>query len=1404
MTTPAAGNRSFSNWSLKTRIALFTLVIFVASFWALAWYVGQLLQRDVQELLIEQQFASVSLVAAQINSDVEERMNSLETIAKSFSPALIADHAALQADLERRMVLKRLFNRGIFVTDSRGTAIASSPLAAGRTGLNFIDKEHVVDALRGKPNVGRPTIGKTLGAPVVVMAVPIRDAQDRVIGAFMGATDLGAPNFLDKVADNRFGKTGGYLLVAPKYRQIITAGDKRRMMETLPAPGKIPLIDRFVGGYEGAGILINPLGVEALAAAKSIPAAGWYVAVQLPTSEAFAPLAALKNRLLLAALLLTLVVGWLTWWMVRRQLQPMLTAIETLTNLSATETPIRALPVEHRDEVGQLITSFNRLLVTLAERETASKDVQNLLESIASRVPGMVYQFRLRANGTSCFPYSSAGIRDIYRVAPEEVREDASKVFANLHPDDYDAIVASIQQSAEKLALWRHEYRVKFADGTVHWLQGNAMPQREDDGAVIWYGFITDVTERRLAEQSLAASELSLEMAMRGGDLGLWDYNLIADTLTVNDRWLTMLGLDPQAPAPTMAFCQTLIFEEDLPQYEAALESVASGRQSEFELEVRIRHRGGHLLWAQKNGGVVERNAGGAPTRIAGTLKDISIRKRAELDARAEWEFAKQILSAMGQGLCVTNLDARLEYVNPAAAKIFGYAENELVGKGSEDIFVKEDAAKQALRRAEREAGKSSTYDADIVRKDGIIVPVQITGVPRFVDGKFAGSIAVMTDLTERKRSEQLLRAERDFASQVLNAMGQGLSVTNAARELEFVNKAFAEMLGYEINELVGKSANYLVVEQDHQLQEQERAKREKGVSSAYEVQMKRRDGTVLPVEIFGVPRLIDGKYAGAIAVVTDLTERKRAEQVLQESEQRFRMLIELSPEASVVQCDDIVVYANPAALSLYGATSEKDFVGHRVMDFVHPESRAEVIERAEKLAAGGTILPIAKLKNLRVDGTVIEVESQPIATVFNGRPAVRVSIRDVTARNRAEAERASLEAQLRESQKMQAIGTLAGGVAHDFNNILAAILGNIELAREDSVGNARALESIDEIRKAATRARDLVQQILSFSRRQPTERKLIKLDALVEESRRLLRATLPMRLSLDVQCDKEVPEVLADGTQIQQAIINLATNAMQAMATGPGRIDIRLETVNLDENLLAKCPKLYALQKRHPGRAVRLSVRDNGPGIPADIIGRIFEPFFTTKPVNEGTGLGLSVVHGIVDAHEGVIEVTSTVGIGTMFDIYLPVATAGTVFKPSVLPTSTGGNAAIKKAAGLRILYLDDDEAMVFLSTRLLERKGFRVSPFSSQQEALDALRATPGAFDVVVSDYNMPGMSGIDVAIEVRTIRDDLPIIIASGFVDEELQAKAGAVGVKAVIFKQTIADEFVNAVAKAAEAT
>ncbi|MDX1927402.1 MAG: ATP-binding protein [Pirellulaceae bacterium] len=437
------------------------------------------------------------------------------------------------------------------------------------------------------------------------------------------------------------------------------------------------------------------------------------------------------------------------------------------------------------------------------------------------------------------------------------------------------------------------------------------------------------------------------------------------------------------------------------------------------------------------------------------------------------------------------------------------------------------------------------------------------------------------------------------------------------------------------------------------------------------------------------------------------------------------------------------------------------------------------------------------ELRLLKCDGKELWVQLSASLATENQQASMRVVIVDIDARIRAEAEKASLEAQLRESQKMEAMGTLAGGIAHDFNNILAVILGNTELAKHYTPPtDLRMVHCVEEIQKASERARDLVKQLLAFCRRQPTDRQSIPLGPVIEDCIRLLRATIPARVSLMFSCAPNVPNVLADTTQIEQVIINLATNAVQALNGKGGSIQIKLDAVERPEG-----------KGKSPLKMVRINFTDDGPGIESSVINRIFEPFFTTKPVDEGTGLGLAVVHGIIRAHDGEISVESQVGHGTTFTILLPpngldesVQTVEQGVVPADLERRSTTAAHASHVAPLcRVLYIDDDEMVLQSLVNLFGHYGIQVRGYTDQLTALAALRAATTSFDLVVTDYNMPGLSGLDVAKQVREIRADLPVIVTSGFIDEELHAHADEAGVRALIPKPFSAQYFCDLVQK-----
>ena len=425
----------------------------------------------------------------------------------------------------------------------------------------------------------------------------------------------------------------------------------------------------------------------------------------------------------------------------------------------------------------------------------------------------------------------------------------------------------------------------------------------------------------------------------------------------------------------------------------------------------------------------------------------------------------------------------------------------------------------------------------------------------------------------------------------------------------------------------------------------------------------------------------------------------------------------------------------------------------------------------------------------------------------------------DITAMRQMQQHQRALEQQLAQSQKMEALGTLAGGVAHDFNNILAAILGNADLARQDLAPGAPARQSLHEISSAARRGRELVRQILAFSRQQPLARTPVCPDAIVTETCSLLRTAIAPNVQLVKEVVPNGPAILADPTRLGQVLLNLGTNAVHALQGRPGRIGYRVDAVGLDDPALP--PPLLEAGRRSGLGAVRIAVSDDGCGMDATTRARIFEPFFTTKGVGQGTGLGLPMVLGIVEAHGGAITVDSRLGEGTTFTLYFPATadhpphpepevgpvdggtmdtiTSGEPSPPATFSVESPAMSDDPSAAPAHILYLDDDDTLVFLVRRLLERRGYKVTAVCDQQEAIDAVRAQPQGFQLLMTDYNMPGMSGIDVAREVLSINPALPVAVASGYISDELQTEAAAAGVTEVVFKTDAVEAFCEVVAR-----
>ena len=497
--------------SLKSRITLSTLSIFLISIWTLAFYSSRILRGDIEVLLSEQQFSTVSMMAASINQELEDRLDALEIVAGKVTPAMQGKRASLQGFLENLSVVDKLFNGGVAALGPDGTVIAEIPLTAGRIGLNYMDVDVAsAAALReGKSSIGKPVMGKKLRAPVFVMAVPIRDSQNRVVGALAGVINLGRPNFLDEITQQRYGKTGGFLLVAPQYQQIVTATDKSRVMEALPAPGTSPLMDQFIQGYQGSGVMADPTGAEVLQSSSKIPIAGWYLGAQLPAAEAFAPLRDVQKRVMLVTIALTLLAALLTWWMLRSQLSPLLAAANTLAAMSEKEQAMQALPISREDEIGQLIGGFNRLLEKLGSREKALQDSRERFDLAVRGSSDGIWDWNIQTGEI----YVSERWCELLGYRSDEIKIGES-TWANLiHPDDVDAALESMKQLFKLKKPYRSEYRIRNKQGEYRWFLNRGQAIWDEQGMAIRVaGSTSDVTGRKRAEETAQQQSRQLQL----------------------------------------------------------------------------------------------------------------------------------------------------------------------------------------------------------------------------------------------------------------------------------------------------------------------------------------------------------------------------------------------------------------------------------------------------------------------------------------------------------------------------------------------------------------------------------------------------------------------------------------------------------------------------------------------------------------------------------------------------------------------------------------------------------------------------------------------------------------------------------------------------------------------------
>jgi PAS domain S-box-containing protein len=640
--------------------------------------------------------------------------------------------------------------------------------------------------------------------------------------------------------------------------------------------------------------------------------------------------------------------------------------------------------------------------------------------------------------------------------------------------------------------------------------------------------------------------------------------------------------------------------------------------------------------------------------------------------------------------------------------------------------------------------------------------------------------IGACIDITERKQVEDALEESENRYHQILEASPDAILV-RTGETIIYANPAALKLLrASHGQDLVGK--RYLdLVHPDDRAESARRVQRSLDgtwIAPPREHRLMTLDGRVIHVESTGMPVNYKGEVQH-FGMFRDITDRKRAEEALHESEEIFNAFME--------HCPVYVFFKDESIRSIRLSRNYEQMLGRpikeilgKTMDELFPSDLAKrMIEDDLGVMRGGKPIKVVETFN----GRTFETTKFPVQRP--GRPSMLAGFTiDITERKLAEKEHEKLESQLRQAQKLEAIGTLAGGIAHDFNNILGVIIGNAEILELTNVSFSGKSE-LDQILSASKRAKQLVRQILAFSRQAEQQKLLMSLKPVVKETLAFLRASIPATIQLRHYIKPDSGTIMADPTQMQQVLMNLCTNAAHAMENNGGVLKIELDAITITEEAVRLDPEFEC------GEYVKLAVSDTGHGIEPALLARIFDPYFTTKGPDKGTGLGLAVVHGIVKSHGGIIKVYSEVNQGTVFHVLFPRADG---------PVKKEQEAAPQLPIGTeRILVVDDETHLVEMYRRMLGLLGYQVEARTSPVEAIEAVRANPQKYALVLTDMTMPQMTGFSLAKQLIDIRSSLPIILCTGFSDQINEEKARSVGILAFLFKPVLLHDLAHSLRK-----
>ena len=796
----------------------------------------------------------------------------------------------------------------------------------------------------------------------------------------------------------------------------------------------------------------------------------------------------------------------------------------------------------------------------------------------------------------------------------------------------------------------------------------------------------------------------------------------------------------------------------------------------------RIMDKNRHIKWVELK--VVLFSWEERPATLC-FMTDITGQKRAQESLKESEERYRNLVELSPEAIFV-HQEGQIKYINREGTRIFGAVNpRELIGKLVMEL-IHPDYHEVVKARVEQVYSTRKTLpraELKYVRIDKQVIDVEARGTDIDYLGKPA-TLSVIRDITNEKRKEKELKESEERYRLLIESAdlsGQAIIIHQDRGEVEavcvFSNRTAVSITGYTQEELDNLSWMDILHPQDRDaaLKRYRIRLSGKDIPDLFEASIIRKDGKEVPIELSSTISEFQGNSA-LVTFFKDITDRRQVEEALRKSEERYRELVE-NAVMGFYQIEKQGKYqmVNRRMAEIFGYASPQEFmedIDNVSALYVHPDERSKILQQIDdKGSLEGVEVEFKKKtgENIWVKLNTRATSDKDGGVIYEG------TLEDITERKQMEEERKKLEDQLQQAYKMEAIGTLAGGIAHDFNNILTPIIVQSELALMDIDEKNPIRFNLQEVMKAGLRAKDLVKQILTFSRQSEQQPIPLRITPIIKEAIKLLRASLPTTIEIQLNLEKDEDTVIADPTQIHQVLMNLCTNAAHAMRDKGGNLNVSLNKVELDSEYTSRYTEL------EPGPYTKLAVSDSGHGISPEVIDRIFDPFFTTKDRSEGTGMGLAVVHGIIKGYGGEITVESEPGKGATFNVFIPRVKTVAADEPEITTELPVGNE--------RVLVIDDEQGMVETLCRMLDRLGYQTTKRASSVEALELFKAGPDRFDLVITDQTMPNITGMELAKTFMDIRPDMPIILCTGFSEKVNEDSAKAMGISAFILKPIV---------------